>query len=213
MGVHLGKRLLFAIGLLAIVVLSGVAYTYWTHRGSGTGGGTAATGTSVLTVVQTTVQTLMYPGDTAQPLSGNLNNPNSDPVHVTTASSTREQNAVTWATGQVGTTAYEWKCELFVENAFGTSGRYASAIADYNAMNSGGAIHAGDWNVPTGALAFFGATSLNGNSGHVMLSLGNGQFISSSVGGHVGYTTIPLFQASSGPYLGWSYADSAWAGR
>jgi alpha-tubulin suppressor-like RCC1 family protein len=138
-----------------------------------------------------------------------------------TGSATREQNAITWATGQVGSTGYEGYCELFAENAFGTSGRYASAIANYNAMNSRGTIHAGDTNVPAGALAFFGATSSNGNYGHVMLSLGNGQFISTNVGssgylvnsGHVGYTTIAYVQASSGPYLGWSYADSGWAGR
>jgi hypothetical protein len=136
-------------------------------------------------------------------------------------SGTREQRAVPWATGRVGSTAYEGYCELFVENAFGTSGRYASAISNYNAMNNRGAIHGGNTSVPAGALAFFGATSSNGYFGHVMLSLGNGQFVSTNVGssgylvnsGRVGYTTISLVQASSGPYLGWGYADSAWPGR
>lgn len=99
MGRHLGRRRLvpFAIALLALVAFSAVTYAYWTGLGSGTGSGTAATGTGNLTVVQTTVLTPMYPGDTAQTLSGNFTNPNPGPVYVSTV--TASISSVTKATG------------------------------------------------------------------------------------------------------------------
>ena len=141
---------------------------------------------------------------------------------------TREQHAVTWALQQLGSTGWDnpARCELFVENAFGTQGKYATAYANYQAMLGLGQIHT-DQNVPAGALAFFAATNANGNGGHVMLSLGNGLFVSSSVGsgssaaspkalvtsGQVGYTSIALAASSSGSYVGWSWANTAWPGR
>lgn len=85
-----------AIALLALVTVSGVAFAYWTMTGSGTG--TAAAGNvSALTVVQTTTLNPMYPGDSAQTISGNFNNPNSGPVYVTTV--TASIASVTKATG------------------------------------------------------------------------------------------------------------------
>lgn len=74
------RTLLTVVGLLAV---STAAYAFWTAGGSGSG--SAATGTSVaLTANQTSVLTPMYPGDTAQTLSGNFDNPNSGPVYVGT---------------------------------------------------------------------------------------------------------------------------------
>ena len=73
-----------AMALVALLVFSGVALAYWTVVGSGTGTAQAAAGTSNLTVKQTTVLNNMYPGDTAQTISGNFDNPNLGPVYVTT---------------------------------------------------------------------------------------------------------------------------------
>jgi hypothetical protein len=73
-----------AIALVALLAFSGAALAYWTVTGAGTGTAQAAAGTSNITVVQTTVLTAMYPGDTAQTISGNFNNPNPGPVYVTT---------------------------------------------------------------------------------------------------------------------------------
>jgi hypothetical protein len=72
--------------LTAIVVLAGaaVAVAYWTAGGSGTGSATAASAQSALTVNQTTTLTAMYPGDSAQTISGNFDNPNSGPIYVGT---------------------------------------------------------------------------------------------------------------------------------
>jgi len=73
-----------AIAMVALLAFSGVAFAYWTAGGSGTGTATAATGTTPVAVIQTSALTAMYPGDTAQTLSGNFNNPNSGPVYVST---------------------------------------------------------------------------------------------------------------------------------
>lgn len=83
---HFGKRRLIPVGLavVALALASGVAYAYWTANGTGTGTGAAAAGTGNVTVVQTTVLTAMFPGDTVQTISGNFNNPNSGPVYITT---------------------------------------------------------------------------------------------------------------------------------
>jgi hypothetical protein len=65
-----------------LVLVGGVAFAYWTQGGTGTG--TASTGsTADITVNQTSVVTDLAPGLSAQPLSGNFDNPNNGPVYVT----------------------------------------------------------------------------------------------------------------------------------
>ncbi|MFT4049339.1 MAG: hypothetical protein QM648_05805 [Solirubrobacterales bacterium] len=92
------KRRSIALGLfLVLAIAAGGAYAYWTAGGSGTGTGTAASGTTALTAVQTTTLSNFYPGDTAQTISGNFNNPNSGPVWVTSV--TASIASVTKATG------------------------------------------------------------------------------------------------------------------
>ncbi len=80
-----------------VVVTGGAAVAFWTVGGSGTA--TVATGdSSDIVVVQTSVLTPMFPGDTAQTLSGNFNNPTNDgPDFVGTV--TVRINAVAKATG------------------------------------------------------------------------------------------------------------------
>lgn len=61
---------------------AGVAFAYWSAGGAGTG--EAETGTTIgLVAIQTTTVDDMKPGDTAQALSGNFNNPNDGPAYVT----------------------------------------------------------------------------------------------------------------------------------
>lgn len=79
------KVTLVTAGLLAVGV--GAAIAYWTVGGTGTG--EAATGDSEdVAVVQTTDVTPMYPGDEAQALEGNFNNPNAGPAYVGTVTVT-----------------------------------------------------------------------------------------------------------------------------
>lgn len=69
--------------LVAAIAVIG-AYAYWTT--SGTGSGSATTGTTVgITVKQTSVNTALYPGATTG-LSGNFDNANASPVYVASVS-------------------------------------------------------------------------------------------------------------------------------
>ena len=69
---------LVVAGVLALIV-SGLAYAYWTQGGSGTG--TATTGTTTaITVNQTGTPSGLYPGGPSAALSGTFDNPNTAPV-------------------------------------------------------------------------------------------------------------------------------------
>lgn len=96
---HLSKKrvVLAAIVAVALALASGVAYAYWTSNGSGTGSAAAASGTSALTVNQTTVLSAMYPGDSPQTISGDFDNPGSGPAYVSTV--TASISSVTKAVG------------------------------------------------------------------------------------------------------------------
>ncbi len=81
------KRTTLAAGTLVLVVAGGVAYAYWTN--SGTGSGSATTGTNVaLTVNQTGALTALAPGVPAQELSGTFTNTNDGPVFIKTVEAT-----------------------------------------------------------------------------------------------------------------------------
>lgn len=104
------------------------------------------------------------------------------------------ERAIDWFRGRAGATNYEGRCELAVENAFGRSGQYATARANWNARPQ----KFGGLDAPRGALVFYSTSS----AGHVALSLGNGRILSSSVGGRIGETRINYFQNP----LGWAYS-------
>jgi hypothetical protein len=132
------------------------------------------------------------------------------------ATPSREQKAIDWAKSQIGSTYWNGMCELMDEQAYGTSGRFASALTHANYESAIGQMHAGDGNVPAGALAYFGAATVNGGYGHVMISIGGGQFVTNgyTYNGHVyGAFITTLGGISAGPYIGWAYADSSWPGR
>lgn len=126
----------------------------------------------------------------------------------------KEQHAVDWARSQIGQSYYGnqmWSgwCELFVETAFATSGRYGSAAANYSARSAAGQIHT-DTNPPAGALVFYSW----GSYGHVALSIGNDQIVSTQGSGSTALPVKQLGVLDMGlPYLGWAWAESSWPGR
>lgn len=72
---------LLVVGV-AILLMAGTAYAYWTNSGSGSG--SAGTGTNAsVAVKQTSTVAGLYPGGPAQPLSGNFDNSNAGSVFVT----------------------------------------------------------------------------------------------------------------------------------
>lgn len=145
-------------------------------------------------------------------ISTGTNNPVTGPCsgNSPSPSSSRESRAITWAVSQVGSGAYNFACQRFVENAFGTSGRFGSAIAMYNTLRSQGTIRGGT--PPAGALTF-SKSSYDKGYGHVSIALGNGRYVSGGMPAPktVNYMNGPA--ASGGTYLGWAYAPSNWPGR
>jgi hypothetical protein len=94
------KRGGIALAAVLVLALAGAAIAYWTAGGSGTGSAPAADAQKALTANQTTTVQAMYPGDTAQTLSGNFDNPNSGPIRVGTV--TASMASVTKASGVTG---------------------------------------------------------------------------------------------------------------
>jgi len=112
-------RRVAVIATALVAVGGGAAYAWWTTSGSGTG--SASTGSSSpITVVQTTTLTPMFPGDTAQTLSGNFNNTNAGPVHVATV--TVSISSVTGGAGSCDATDYTLSGATMTVNADVPSG-------------------------------------------------------------------------------------------
>lgn len=129
----------------------------------------------------------------------------------TPPTSTKAARAVAWARSTIGSNAYRGLCERFVENAYGTSGRYPSALDAYRALRAAGKISTGRTNIPAGALVFSDGP-YDGPYGHVMLSEGGGRFISGGMinGASVQRLTTPN---PGSTYLGWAMPPSSWPGR
>lgn len=124
------------------------------------------------------------------------------------APSSRETRALSWARAQLGRTGWNNWCDRFVANAYGRSASgYYSAYVHYQDLARRGLIRT-TGTPPAGALVFYAPAAINGYSGHVQLSEGNGTYI----------TTAPTVRRVNltwpgSRYLGWSYANPEWAGR
>ena len=94
---------------------------------------------------------------------------------------------------RLGNTSYEGRCETTVELSYGTIEKYPTASADWRAQTN---KHLDWWNAPRGALVFYNTSG----AGHVALSLGNGQVVSSSVNHHIDVAQVGFFQNP----LGWA---------
>lgn len=129
------------------------------------------------------------------------------------------QAAANWAASQVHSTysshyGHNWSgwCEQFAEQAEGFQFSFGSAYKDYLAENSANRIHPASWNQtpPVGALVFYGGGAIvNGQqTGHVAVSIGNGQEIGTY--GYAGAPAYPIQQYPvtrflTNPYLGWAF--------
>ena len=69
-------------------------------------------------------------------------------------------------------------CQRFVENMFGTSGRFATAWTAAQAITSSHSAAA-----PAGTMVFFRPHPTNAGAGHVGISLGDGRFVSATNSG------------------------------
>ena len=117
----------------------------------------------------------------------------------------REESAISWASGLRGSVGYAWWCQRFVENAFNTQGRFASAWRAAQGLG----LRAG-W-APRGALVFFRPHWSNKGYGHVGISLGGTRMISALAS--VQDTDINASGYWRSLYAGWAPAPASWPGR
>lgn len=139
------------------------------------------------------------------------------PAPAPAASSSKADKAVAWANSQVGSQAYDFLCERFVENAYGTQGYAGSAIALRNRLASAGQIRM-DQNIPAGALVFSRNTRWDKGNGHVVIATGGGKYVSGGVSKSFGSgATVQRLNswnpAGGSEYLGWAPAPASWPGR
>ncbi|MEV8516048.1 peptidase inhibitor family I36 protein [Dactylosporangium sp. NPDC051484] len=113
--------------------------------------------------------------------------------------------AVSWAKSHETTTYhadYDGWCDHVVGLAYGWSASGSTTAYNHWLAVPSAYKHAGSRSVPAGGLAFF-----SGGSGHVMISIGDGQFVSNDIGGNgtLTVTTIATIESRWGKtYLGWT---------
>ena len=97
---------------------------------------------------------------------------------------------------------YRWCDRINAQNYGFTASGSETAYIHWTQIPSS-LKHPGDYQVPAGGLAFFS----NGGSGHTMISIGGGEFLSNDINGPGSYgkTTIAAIKSTWGQtYLGWS---------
>jgi hypothetical protein len=137
------------------------------------------------------------------------------------ATDPRLQQAVTWATQQVGGPKV-WidggvtLCDMFVENAFGVTAQYPTAYDMYLALGkpADAAQHtlASLQNAPVGVIVFFDRNAGNFQDGHVGIFTGGGQFVGVVTGGGVKQYGIQWWNDNTSHFLGWAYPRADWPG-
>ncbi len=151
------------------------------------------------TYVYTGSDTMVAPlcsGTTTKTCKNSFSNPNSCAA------------AVSWAKSHETTTYhsdYAGRCDHVMALAYGWSASGSTtARAHWLAIPSGDK-YPGDSNVPAGGLAFFSGGS--SGAGHVMISIGGGNFVSTDIhgSGTFGVTTIATIKSQWGEtYSGWA---------
>lgn len=151
------------------------------------------------TYVYTGSDTMIAPlcgGTTTKTCTNSFSNPNSCAA------------AVSWAKSHETSSYhsdYSGRCDHVMALAYGWSASGSTtAHAHWLAIPSADK-YPGDSNVPAGGLAFFSGGS--SGAGHVMISIGGGQFVSTDINGSgtLGVTTIATIKSKWGEtYSGWA---------
>ena len=129
-----------------------------------------------------------------------------------TALSTKLHNGGSWAETQVGSQNSDWinasgtNCELFVENAFGTSGKYQDAYTAFQQIGSSGLPQS------YGQIVYFDRNQGNGMHGHAGIYIGFGQMVCVTSSG-VKQESITLWGQNEATYLGYANPPESWPGR
>jgi hypothetical protein len=128
------------------------------------------------------------------------------------AQTSAAEKAIGWMTARQGSRQYDGLCLAAVYRAYLSAGRDITRGLPYGPSHDSAYSywsvardrHAGDRNPPRGALVFF--RSAAGAPGHVAISLGNGQMISTWDGRTRGIHTMAISAYDPSRYLGWTSA-------
>jgi hypothetical protein len=138
----------------------------------------------------------------------------------------RLQRAVDWAIAQSRNPAvkYAWgsgsatECERFIENAFGTTGKYWTASdparngAFWDMQDRGLQLDPSQTGlVQPGVIIYFEANEGNGNAGHAGIYIGDGQMVSVGASG-VTQSSVDDWNSSVAALLGYMAPPEDWAG-
>ena len=120
----------------------------------------------------------------------------------------RASQALDWARAQMASNPNNpVQCEAFVEQAYNHSFRYSSAIAAFNDLNAKGQIHTNTDSIPAGALVFSSDPAFDYGYGHVMLSQGDGTYLTANFYKAPKIRVVPLNSGDpNAKFLGWAYA-------
>jgi len=112
--------------------------------------------------------------------------------------------AIAWAEAQLGSQNWDFYCQRFVENAYGTSDRYLTAQDAYYALHT-----SNSWTPDIGALVWFAPNAGNQWDGHVGIYIGDGNFISATSNG-VAIDSLAYWNQVIAPYEGWGNPPPWW---
>ncbi|WP_431241008.1 hypothetical protein ACQ86B_28260 (plasmid) [Mycolicibacterium aichiense] len=120
----------------------------------------------------------------------------------------RGAQALAWARNQMASNPNNpVQCEVFVEQAYNHSFRYGSAIEAFNDLNAKGQIHTNTDGIPAGALVFTSDPRFDQGYGHVMLSQGDGSYLTANYYVAPKIRVVPLnSNDSQDRFLGWAFA-------
>lgn len=116
--------------------------------------------------------------------------------------------AVTWAKNHETTSYhsdYAGRCDHVMALAYGWSASGSATAHDHWLAIPSADKYAGDSVVPAGGLAFFSGGSTG--AGHVMISIGNGKFVSTDIHGSGTFTETTISEIKSK----WGETYSGWA--
>ncbi|MGO4343679.1 peptidase inhibitor family I36 protein [Phycicoccus sp. Soil748] len=157
------------------------------------------------------------PGGTKRNLNTTLKNNNASHQFISTSTESCKNSfgnprtcaeAVTWAKNHITTSyhsEYVGMCDHVMGLAYGWAHSGSSTAYVHWTQIPTSYRHGGDRSVPAGGLAFFSGGS--SGAGHVMISIGGGDFISTDINGTgtLTKTTIGAIESRWGQhYLGWA---------
>ncbi len=124
------------------------------------------------------------------------------------ASGDRGSQALAWARQQMASDPDNpVQCEVFVEEAYNHAFRYPTAYAAFDDLKAKNQIHTNADNIPAGALVFTSDPRFDDGNGHVMLSEGNGRYLTANYYQNPKIRDVPLnSNDSQDKFLGWAYA-------